>query len=76
MSEFEDIKHNINLRREIKSSFIFDKIFSFLEQKQKLNMITYNNQLKNLLRVNFHDYKTISGRYKIDRKMDWEENIH
>ena len=76
MSEFEKTKCNINLIKDINCSHYLEMIFSFLKQKEKLNMITYNNQLKNLLRVNFHDYKTISGRYKIDRKMDWEENIH
>ena len=68
MSEFEKTKCNINLINDIKCSHYLEMIFSFLNQKEKLNMIIYNNQLKNLLGVKFQDYKTISGRYKIDGK--------
>ena len=68
MSEFEKTKCNINLIKDIRCSNYLEVIFSFLKQKEKLNMIIYNNQLKNLLWVNFQDYKTISGRYKIDGK--------
>ena len=68
MSEFEEIKCNINLTRDIKSSYYFDMIFSFLEQRKKLNMIIYNKNLQKIVGVNIKDYKKISGRYKIGEK--------
>ena len=68
MSEFEEIKYNINLERNIKSSYILDNIFSFLDQGRKLNIIIYNKQLQKILGVNIQDYKKISGKYKIGEK--------
>jgi len=68
MSEFNEKKNNINLRRDIKSAFNLEMIFSFLEQRQKLNIITYNKELQKIFGFNIQDYKEISGRYKIDGK--------
>ena len=68
MSESEEIKCNINIKRDIKSFYIMDKIFSYLNQKQKLNMIIYNKELQNIFEVNINDYKEISGKYKIIEK--------
>ena len=68
MSEFEEIKCNINLTRDIKSTYNLDRIFSFLEKRQKLNIIIYNKNLQKILGVNIKDYKKISGRYKIGEK--------
>ena len=45
MTEFKDIKSNINLR-DIKSSYIIKKIFSFLYEKQILKIIQYNKKYK------------------------------
>jgi len=49
MSEFEKTKCTISLIKDINCSHYLKTIFSFLKQKEKLNMIIYNNQLKNLL---------------------------
>jgi len=68
MSEFEEIKYNINLGRDIKSSYNLEMIFSFLDQGKKLNMIIYNKQLQKILGVNIEDYKKKSERYKIGGK--------
>ena len=68
MSESEEIKCNINIKRDIKSFYIMDKIFSYLNQKKKLNMIIYNKELQNIFEVNINDYKEISGKYKIIEK--------
>ena len=65
MSKFEEIKCKI---RDIKSPFNLKKIFSFLEPKQKLNMIIYNKKLQKNLGVSIDDFKTISGLYKIGGK--------
>ena len=76
MSEFEEIKSNINLERDIQSSYNLDMIFSFLRQKEKLNMIIYNKQLQKKFEVNIQDYKKISGRYKKGEKMEKEVNMN
>jgi len=68
MSEFEERKCNINLERDIKSSYIFDRIFSYLGKRDKMNMIIYNNQLQKRFKVNIQDYKRISGKYKKGEK--------
>ena len=68
MAELVDkIKSSINLK-DIKSSFIIKGIFSFLYKKQRLNMITYNKSLQNMLIVDIEDYKKISGKCKIGGK--------
>ena len=64
MEKLEDNKNKINIR-DIKSPFIINNIFSFLYQKQKLNMIIYNKGLQNKLSFDIKDYKKISGKYKI-----------
>ena len=67
MDEFEDIKYKINIR-DIKSVFIIKIIFSFLSEKQILNMIIYNKELQKMFFVNINDYKKISGKYRIIEK--------
>ena len=64
-----DLKKNQtkNIRR-IKSSYIIKEVFSFLYEKQKLNMIIYNKRLQNILGVDIEDYKKISGKYVIGGK--------
>jgi len=47
MNEFKDIKYKINVR-DIKSSYIKKKIFSFLSEKQLLNLIKYNKELQKI----------------------------
>ena len=41
MAEFKNNKSKINLK-DIKSLFILKRIFSLLDEKQKLEMIIYN----------------------------------
>ena len=52
----------------IKSSYIIKEIFSFLNIKQKLNVIIYNKELQNICLINIEDYKNISGKYKIGER--------
>ena len=63
----EKNKNNINLR-DIKSNFMIKKLFSFLCEKQKLDVIKYNKDLQKINLVNIEDYKKISGKYKIAKK--------
>ena len=67
MDKFEDIIYKINIK-DIKSSFIIKRIFSFLSEKQVLNIIMYNKELQKNFVVDIKDYKKISGKYKIGGK--------
>ena len=67
MNEFEDIKHKINIRN-IKSTFIIKIIFSYLCEKEKLDMITYNKELQKILQVDIKIYKKISNKYKLGKR--------
>ena len=51
--------------RDIKSSYILKLVFSFLNEKQKLNMVIYNKELQKMCLIDIEDYKKISGKYKI-----------
>jgi len=68
MIEFEKANCNKYIRRNIKSFYNLNEIFSFLDQKKKLKMIIYNKQLQRMLGVNIQDYKKLSGKYKISGK--------
>ena len=68
MSENEKIENKINLRKDIKCIYNLPNIFSFLEQRKKLNMVAYNKQLQKIVGVNIRDYRKISGKYKIGDK--------
>ena len=61
MYEIGKVENKINIR-DINSPFIKEIIFSFLTEKQKLDIIMYNNKLQNLLLVNIENYKKISGK--------------
>ena len=67
MVEIEEIKSDIKLT-DIKSLYIIKGVFSFLCEKQKLNMIIYNKELQKKLTICFEDYKNFSGKYKIGKK--------
>ena len=67
MDEIENIKNIINIR-DINSSYIITNLFSFLSEKQILNMVIYNQQFQKLLLVDIKNYKKISGKYKIGGK--------
>ena len=54
--------------KNIKSSYIVDGVFSFFNEKQKLNMIIYNKELQKRILVNIELYKKESGKYKIGEK--------
>ena len=67
MEEIGSNKNRINIR-DINSSFIIKNIFSFLSEKQILNLIIYNKQFQTLLSVDKKNYKKISGKYKIGER--------
>ena len=67
MSRIEITKSNAKIG-DIKSFYIKKLIFSFLKEKQKLNMIIYNKELQNILFISIEDYKKMSGIYKTGEK--------
>ena len=67
MDVFENNKSKINLR-DINSSFIIKRIFSFLDEKQKLKMIVFNKGLQKMFLKSIEDYKRKIRKYKIGAK--------
>ena len=53
---------------DIKSTEILKRVFSFLYDKQRLSIISYNKYLQDKLKVHIGLYKKISGKYKIGEK--------
>ena len=52
----------------IKSQYNLKVVFSFLNKKQKMNMIMYSKELQKKLDVGIEAYKKLSGKYKIGEK--------
>ena len=67
MAEYENVSYMIN-NRHIKSSYIMKTVLSFLNEKQKLNMIIYNKELQKICLVDIKDYKKISLKYRIGER--------
>ena len=65
---FENIKFVKNIGKSIKSLYILKDIFSFLSEKQKLELIIYNKDLQNKLDINIENYKRINGIYREGEK--------
>jgi len=65
MAKCENVKSKIN---QIKSSYILKTISSFINEKQKLNMIIYNKELQKIYSVGIEDYKNISLKYRIGER--------
>ena len=57
----------VNLR-SVKSLYIIDNIFSFLNEKNKLNMIIYNKKYQKLFGINIEQYKKLTGKYKVGER--------
>ena len=47
----------------VKSPYISKYIFSYLTEKRKLEMVKYNNKIKNKLGINFINYIYFAGKY-------------
>ena len=54
---------NIDLIKNVKSSFILNKIFSFLDISIKLQIIKYNKSHQKKLNIDIVDYIELNGRY-------------
>ena len=53
---------------KIESYYNLEKIFSYLEERNKLDIIIYNKQIQKKLGVSIGDYINMSGKYKIGEK--------
>ena len=49
--------------KKINSSFIFRKIFYYLDIKRKLNLIIHNNLIQKKVGLSLIDYRRASGKY-------------
>ena len=63
MNEFQKIKTKINIEQSMASFYVLKDVFSFLGEKQKLNLIIYNKNLQKKFDINIKDYKRVSGIY-------------
>ena len=52
----------------IKSLFIFKKIFSFIKERRKLLLFSYNKRIQNKLNIKIMDYLCVSKVYKMAEK--------
>ena len=50
--------------KNVKSFYFLKIIFSFADEKQKLELIKYNKSLQEILNITLINYKFFSGRYK------------
>ena len=50
---------------KIQSLYIVKIIFLFIDEKKKLNLLKYNNNLKNIMNISLINYKMYFGRYII-----------
>ena len=51
------------LSNKVKSDYIIKKIFSYLNEKNKLKIIKYNKNLQNKININLINYKLFKGIY-------------
>jgi len=66
---------------KVKSTFIVQKIFSFTDERRKLELIKYNKDIQKLLNMNLINYRLFSGKYIIENKngyckiYDYNDNL-
>ena len=68
MAEFPKKIKSIKILRDIKPSYLIKGIFSFLNEKKKLDMIMYNKKLQKIFLLCLKDYKKISGKYIVGER--------
>ena len=66
--KLENTSSSSDLGKTIKSPYIIRRIFSFLTEKKKFDMILYNKKLQRKLDLDLDDYKKFSGIYIIAKK--------
>ena len=51
--------------KNVKSAYFIKIIFSYLEEKKKLEIVKYNGSLKKSIDISLINYKYFSGKYQI-----------
>ena len=59
------ISNNKSSFENIKSKYILKFIFSYLNEKTKLEIIKYNKTIQNIIKIKLTNYKFLSGSYLI-----------
>ena len=55
--------NTVNLKNDIKSLYIKQKIFSFMASNRKLNIFVYSKYFQNILKIDVNNYKLKAKRY-------------
>ena len=58
------MKDKKDILTNIKSNFIFRKIFSLIDNSKKFDIITYNKNIQKKLNITIEDYKKFGTKYK------------
>ena len=61
-------KLNLNIGKKIKSKYVLETIFLFIDIKQRLNLIIYCKNIQNKINIDTEDYKKVSKKYLIKGK--------
>ena len=57
--------NNTNLIKNIKSNDVYQNLFSYMNEKRKLKLIKYNNNLKSKIDITLNNYKFYNKKYII-----------
>ena len=69
------------MRKQIKSSYIFEKIFSYIDESKKLEIVKYAKDIQKVLNIDIINYRLFSGKYIIGEKngickvYDYNDNL-
>ena len=79
---FSYIDYNIIImKNKIKSPFIIEKVFSYLDERRKLEIVRYNKVIQKNLNINLINYRLFAGKYIIQSKngickiYDYNDNL-
>ena len=58
-------KNNIEVLKKVKSKYIVDIFFSYIDEKIKLKIVKYNKHLQKIINIKLINYKFLNERYII-----------
>ena len=61
--------------QNIKSIYFIKRLFTFVYEKNKLDIIKYNKNMQNIMDINLTNYKFYNKKYIIYEEMVMEKNI-
>ena len=50
---------------DIKSLYIFQKVFTFIDEKMKLKFVKYNKAVSDKLNIGLINYQIFTSKYKV-----------